>query len=334
MNAPEDFVDPVERKAADWVMRDRQGRLSPRQRREYERWRAADPLHAEAVTRAERAWQATAALRGLPGYRKPPRPAPMLEVRGWLQVLSRQPAVFAGACAVLLLGSWLLLAPPLWLQGVTSDYHTGTGETRTIELSDGSRIELGSRSILDVAYDDDWRLIRLLRGEAIFIPAPKAGRESRPFRVETPGAGITALGTRYLVGVTENRAGWLSVLQHRVELELSQDGTDDVGGYMLVEEGSSVAFDPRLGIRPLDDTPQELASWSEGLLVFRRQLLGEVVERLNRHRPGHILVMDGVLRNTPVSAVIRLDDLEQIPHRLARELGARTLELPGITLIY
>ena len=74
MNAPPQTTDPLERKAADWVMRHRQGQLSARELEAFQRWQEADPRHAAAAGRADRAWRATASLKRHPGYVKPQRP--------------------------------------------------------------------------------------------------------------------------------------------------------------------------------------------------------------------------------------------------------------------
>lgn len=326
MNASPQTIDPVERKAADWVMRHRQGQLSARELKAFRRWLAADPLHAAAAERADRAWQATAQLKRHPGYAKPQRPAR----RSWLQM----PLATGGLATSLALGCWMLLAPPFWLQALSSDYHTGFGEIRQITLADGSQVKLGSHSILKLAYNDQTRLVRLTQGEAVFTPAPVTKQERRPFTVRTSGADVTARGTRYLVSVGENREGWVGVLEHRVEVNLTQLELDDVAGSALLEQGSSLHYSPTSGLEPLKVSPEELASWQEGRLVFQRQRLSDAVARINRYRPGLVAVKGEALGNVKISAVMRLDNLDDALRRLASQAQASIVELPGLTLIY
>ncbi|MBN5522925.1 FecR family protein, partial [Pseudomonas aeruginosa] len=78
----------------------------------------------------------------------------------------------------------------------------------------------------------------------------------------------------------------------------------------------------------------DLTSWRRGLLVFDEQPLGEVVARLNRYRPGHLLVAPGALAQRRVSGVFRVADLEASLQSISDELGVRSLGLAGVTLLY
>ncbi len=80
--------------------------------------------------------------------------------------------------------------------------------------------------------------------------------------------------------------------------------------------------------------PHDLTSWRRGLLVFDEQPLGEVVARLNRYRPGHLLVAPGALAQRRVSGVFRVADLEPSLQSISDELGVRSLGLAGVTLLY
>ncbi|TDF82094.1 DUF4880 domain-containing protein [Pseudomonas sp. H9] len=308
------------------MVRQRQGRLSAREQKAFQRWLAADPLHAAAAERADRAWQATAQLKRLPGYTKPQRPPRPR----WFQM----PLATGSLVTGLALGCWMQLAPPFWLQALSSDYHTGFGETQQITLADGSQVQLGSHSILNVAYDDQTRLVRLSQGEAVFTPSPVTDQERRPFTVRTAGADITARGTQYLVGVADNREGWVGVLEHQVEVDLAHRELEDAAGSALLDQGKSLRFGPTSGIVPLNVSPDELASWQEGRLVFQRELLADAVARINRFRSGLVMVKGEALRNVQISAVMRLDNLDDALKRLAMQAHARIIDLPGLTVIY
>ncbi|MBH9465209.1 FecR family protein, partial [Pseudomonas aeruginosa] len=85
---------------------------------------------------------------------------------------------------------------------------------------------------------------------------------------------------------------------------------------------------------PLGGRLDDLTSWRRGLLVFDEQPLGEVVARLNRYRPGHLLVAPGALAQRRVSGVFRVADLEPSLQSISDELGVRSLGLAGVTLLY
>ncbi|WP_370526256.1 FecR family protein [Pantoea sp. Ap-967] len=330
---PSEPVDPIERKAADWVMKHRQGRLGPAEQAAYGRWLAADPRHAAAARRIDHAWRASAVLRQ--GYVRPPRPPRARGPLAWLQAGWRRPWACTGALSAVAVACWLWLAPPFWVQGLGADYQTGYGEVRHVTLDDGSQVEMGSRTLLSVNYDGQRRTVRLQRGEAVFTPSPVGEGEPRLFTVATPGATITARGTRYLVGVDKDeRSGWVAVLQHSVEINLVSHSLDDASASAVLQQGDSLRFGPHEGLKPLAQSPEELASWQQGKIVLRRQSLAEAAEQLGRYRPGLTVVRGDALRRLPVSAVARLDHVDDALRQLAGQAHARVLDVPGFLIIY
>ncbi|MBK5002787.1 DUF4880 domain-containing protein [Pseudomonas sp. S31] len=330
---PSDSIDPIERCAAEWVTKHRQGRLGPAEKAAYGRWLAADPRHAAAAQRLDRAWQATGALRQ--GYVRPPRPARGHGPLAWLQEALQRPKACAGALTGLAVACWLWLAPPFWVQGLGADYQTGYGEVRHVTLDDGSQIDLGSRSILSIAYDGERRTVRLKRGEAVFAPSPVGEAESRPFTVRTPGATVTARGTRYLVAVDEDeRSGWVAVLQHSVEIDLVPHDLDEASASAVLQQGDSLYFSPQAGLKPLEQSPQELASWQQGRVVLRQSTLAQAARQLGRYRPGLTLVRGEALGRLPVNAVVRTDNVDDALRQLAAQAHAKVMQLPGVLLIY
>ncbi|WP_333966871.1 FecR family protein, partial [Pseudomonas aeruginosa] len=147
---------------------------------------------------------------------------------------------WAAAAAVLLaLGSaWNERdAGVSWL----ADHATGKGEVRILRLVDGSEVELDAQSAIDVAYDSRERRVRLLEGSAIFRAAPRAGRETRPFVVESAGGSTRALGTRFLVSRNDDGSVQVGVLEHRVAVALAHPRTGTVGRREL-GEGESLRY--------------------------------------------------------------------------------------------
>ncbi|MCO3076857.1 DUF4880 domain-containing protein [Pseudomonas aeruginosa] len=288
MNSPQE-QQQIRQQAAEWAIRLDGGDLDRSRREALDGWLAADPRHPAALALAQRTWKQLGSLaEPRTMVQTPVASAPRRaggRRKGWRG--------WAAAAAVLLaLGSaWNERdAGVSWL----ADHATGKGEVRILRLVDGSEVELDAQSAIDVAYDSRERRVRLLEGSAIFRAAPRAGRETRPFVVESAGGSTRALGTRFLVS------------------------RNDEGG---VEA-------------PLGGRLDDLTSWRRGLLVFDEQPLGEVVARLNRYRPGHLLVAPGALAQRRVSGVFRVADLEASLQSISDELGMRSLSLAGVTLLY
>ncbi|MFD2427832.1 FecR family protein [Sphingobium scionense] len=82
------------------------------------------------------------------------------------------------------------------LLGTVDHYRTALGETRTVQLADGSRIHLNTNSSVEVALRDDIRQITLLKGEAQFDVAHD---KKRPFIVNADGTLVRAVGTMFNV---------------------------------------------------------------------------------------------------------------------------------------
>src|SRR3546814_16085472 len=75
------------------------------------------------------------------------------------------------------------------------------GERRTVRLADGTAITLNTDSAVRVGYVADRRLVRLLRGQALFEVAKDP---HRPFVVQAGAKQITALGTIFEVRLLDS----------------------------------------------------------------------------------------------------------------------------------
>ncbi|MGE8351539.1 MAG: FecR family protein [Pseudomonas protegens] len=323
--------------AADWAVRLQAGGLSASEQAQLAQWQAADPRHPQALAFARQTWDALGALRldpelaaTAPPRRQVGRPAAAVQ-----RPRRRRGLVRAASAAMLVLAVALG-----WLQGpqallyLQADYLTGKGEVRTVQLADGSTVELDSSSAIRLDYSGDKRQIQLLAGSAVFDVAPMVGEEKRPFIVQSAGGQTRALGTRFVVGRESDQQAWVGVLQHSVAVSLdapAQRGTSE----RVVQEGQSARYDPQSGVVALDGLDlQRATSWRRGVLVFDRQPLGAVVERLNRYRPGRVVLTNSALAQRQVSGVFRLDMLDAALVTLTQELQVQRFDLAGVSLIY
>ncbi|KAF0808244.1 sigma factor regulatory protein HasS [Alcanivorax sp. S71-1-4] len=317
MHEPNRQPDLLERQAAEWVVRLQRADLPPAERARLTRWLAQSPRHAAAYDRARQAWQLSGALRDDPLFTAPvPRAS----------AVRRYQPLWLAAC--------LMLAVTLgwqthWWQPLHSDFRTAAGEIRTVTLPDGSEVTLGGATALRLVYTDSERRVALLHGEAIFHPSPRAGSETRPFVVDTAGTLSQALGTRYLVRQLDDQHGWAGVLEHSIQVF---HATDERHALTLAA-GESARFSPEAIDRsPLD--PQQEAAWSRGMLMFRQQPLSEVTARLRQYGAPRTLILNPAVARTPVTAVFRLDNLQQALPTLRQELALRSLQLPGTLVVY
>jgi len=69
------------------------------------------------------------------------------------------------------------------------------------------------------------------------------------------------------------------------------------------------------------------------MLVFDDTPLAEVIDEINRYRPGMILLLNAQLGQRRVQARFRLDQLVQVAGLIRDACGARVAELPGGVLL-
>ncbi len=318
--------------AADWAVRLHAGALSDQEQAELRHWIARDSRHEGALRFAEQTWAALGEVhRDEPAHRQRPVAA-SLPVR---RSARRRPwqRVAAVALVVVVAGIGWVRGPQALLR-MQADYVTAKGEIRSVELADGSKVELDSASAIRVEYDGVQRRISLLQGSAVFDVAPRVGQESRPFVVQSAGGQTRALGTRFVVEREDDSQAWVGVLEHSVAVSLQAPPKRGVAD-RVVKEGQAARYSAHDGVLPLDQFDVDRAtSWRRGVLIFDRQPLAKVIEQLNRYRPGRVVLTDAGLGEREVSGVFRLDMLDTALGTLTQELQVQRLDLAGLSLIY
>ncbi len=190
-------VDPVTRAAVDWMLRLESGQACPSERQVFKAWLAESPEHMAA-------WQRVAGV-----LKTPLADLQAVERRSPGQLHAAREALLASPSAArkkALQGGLLLLLLGVGaagmvdrvtpLRGMMADQHTATGERRTIELADGSRLTLNARSAVDIQFSAGQRRVQLREGQ---LQVDVAADPQRPFVVATAQGQVKALGTRFMV---------------------------------------------------------------------------------------------------------------------------------------
>lgn len=284
------------REAAEWLVRlDHQCDDATQQA--FRTWLAADPLHPQTIAR-------------LQGYLSPLKQAP---ARAALR-RARQPrsaTVVKCLALALLLG---LGSGPLYQYSQrgywSADLDTASGQWRETLLADGSELQLQGGSAVDLHFDARQRRVKLLHGEILVTVAKDA---QRPFYVDTPHGSIRALGTRFLVELSDG-ATWVRMLESSTRL-------DSAGQTLTLDAGQRVRLDAHgLGrVETIDAGAQERA-WTARQLLASDEPLADVLERLARHRPGVLWFDRQALQGVRVTAMLPADDSERALRLLARTL--------------
>lgn len=193
-----------------------------------------------------------------------------------------------------------------------ADYSTGTGERRRFALADGSKVQLDSRSALDVHLDSRERRVVLREGQVHVQTATDA--------LQRPLCVITAQG-RY-----ETTQATFNLCQENGYTEL----TVDQGSVAVHLPGQAPAHAQagqqwritEAGPRLVEEPTFEGSAWIRGLLVTRHMPLQELAERLTRQRAGWVRC-DPAVAGLKISGVFQLDDTDNALRTLTHTLPVR-----------
>lgn len=230
-----------------------------------------------------------------------PRPSPVRLGLGGLVALAASLAVFIGIRLI-------------HVDGTAVRYVTQTGETRTVVLADGTRIEMNTGSTLSVAFSARERRITLEKGEALFQVARDP---TRPFLVAVAGRDVRDTGTVFNILHDRDRTV-VTVESGSVSISPAGAPLSDrsvqlaAGDQLAVQEGAGEIVD--------HVDPAQATSWRDGYLTYKGAPLSVVVADLNRYFSGHIVLTDKDAGARRFSGVLKVDDEDAVLNRLAQLL--------------
>lgn len=273
----------VARCAIEWWLKHQEGGLSDASAREWQDWRAADPLH-------EQAWQRIVAVnQRLAGLVPPPQSQlarAALVARGSTNrrrvIQTLTVAAFGAGLA------WQLEQRLPW-QGWVADARTARGERRRMSLPDGTQIVLNGASALDIEYNPRHRRLRLLQGEVLITTAKDTEQPARPFAVQTAAGDALALGTRFSVRALAGGDFQVAVFEGAVRLtpRLATQGSP------VLQAGEQATLSPD-GVSPPVPVNEDSTAWTEGMLVARGMALDQMLAALQPYSDATLACEPGV----------------------------------------
>lgn len=289
--------------------------VSAKEQEDFNRWLAANPQHTQA-------WNEVLDLFALLEA-----PAKTLRHQGSqssvMDITSRTCRwsfiPIRAAAALLLCTALTFFLQPEILQNLQSDYHTATGEQRQIDLADGSQLLLNTDSAVTVDVEGDVRRVQLLRGEVYF---EVAHAPQRPFWVETGEARARVTGTAFSVGRSEDNVT-ITVAEGRVETS-TQTYPEQI---TLLTPGESAFYQGQELVAKQAADVQRTLAWRQGQMVFVQATLAEVVEQINRYRPGRLIITGEQLKNRRITAVFSVNRLDDAVNALEQTFGIRARRL-------
>lgn len=293
------MADHMQEQAALWLAREDRG-LSDAEQAEMTGWLEAGTQNRVAYLRLKAAWRRADRLAS---HRSPMAPAPA----------HSRVRLLAAIAALLLLtaGAGGLVA---WRLRLQNTYETAVGATRTVQLADGTRMELNTGTRLLAKVSDTARTVTLEEGEAYFDVVHDA---RRPFTVYAGNRRITDLGTKFSVYRNGDDVRVI-VSQGRVKVAVLDGAGRPVearAGHVVVAGGAETL----VMARPMAQITDDLA-WREGMLIFHQQTLGEVADQFNRYNSRH-LVVEGDARNMRIGGSFKAANVDVFVHLLHRGFG-------------
>jgi transmembrane sensor len=317
----------VASQAADWVQKLASGDAAPCDVEAARRWRARDPMHEAAFVAAERVWCEISAARTVLHDPKINYATALDDFGRRRKTVNRRMILGGGVSAVAAVAAYGAIKPPLglWpsLSQLNADYRTGTGEQRNVNLSGDISVSLNTQTSLVIrpATAAEERL-ELISGEASFEMAARGART------------LTVLAAD---GTTTTEAGRFDI-RYATEGEHSPVTVTCFDGSVRIERGGGVA-ELRSGQRVRYNTtgmssiavvdPAIESAWQRGIVEFRNTPIGEVIEEINRYRPGRIVLMSGPLAQKQINGRFRIGEMDEILQQLQQALDAKIRHLPG-----
>ena len=168
---------------------------------------------------------------------------------------------------------------------------TGSNETATVLLDDGTVARLAPRSRLRLSENGGSREVSLV-GRGYFAVAKRNGEL---FRVLTPQGEVTVLGTRFELN-SDSEDLRLTVVEGTVELAVDEN-------VERVESGqiARVLRGTTLPVQTVEN-PAELIDWMGNFLAFQATPLGEAVREIERLYGVTVLIEDPALSSRTVTS--------------------------------
>ncbi|CAB3960109.1 hypothetical protein LMG7053_06159 [Achromobacter ruhlandii] len=216
-------------------------------------------------------------------------------------------------------GAWLAFKPPLGLwpavDELTADVRSGTGEQRRVALAGDASVQLNTQTRINLSRSGSAQQIDLLAGEVELLTA------GQPVSL-TAGAGrvSTASGcvnVRYTDGQVR-----VTCLEGSARVSLRQDAMELTAAQQVVLGAGGAS-----GPRRVD--PEQVTAWRRGVLQFNNVPLAQVVDEINRYRPGRIVLVSDRLAGSLVQARFSLDQLADAALLIRDAYGAQVTSLPG-----
>lgn len=316
MTAQKDTIaENIKETAGFWIVRLASPDCTPEDRCAFEAWRRADPEHQAAYDRQKRGEAFVDRNVGHPLLQELAEEVRAETEPQWNRrrafkwgAIAASLFVFATA-SIFAVNSFMPVGNTTAIAAVEA-YETAIGERSTIVLSDGTSLTLNTNSRVEVDFKAEQRDLRLLRGQALFEVAKDI---DRPFVVEAGDQRIVALGTAFDVRLDTTTGVQVTLIEGRVSVDdvlktspAVKDGAapQTPTNQVVLNAGERFVASAPAPTKVTRADLEEITSWRDGRLVFRKKPLADVIAEMNRYSAQQLVLSDDErLQDMTVSGV-------------------------------
>lgn len=351
----------VEEEAAAWLVTlDGDAEPSADELEALREWLDRSPEHRAQLGSLARFWGKLNILTEL----AVPLGRPQFQASARVDGLAQRPArqflragLIAAALIVGLAIAWVYKDQPDPIVNSNGLYATTVGQQQSTALADDSIVLLNTDTQIRVEFDENYRNIYFLQGEAHFTVARDA---QRPFRVYVGERMVQAVGTAFSVylkdteidvTVTEGKVALATVVgTGDGELPKQVNRIDAAGSGAVypvdnpvIEQIATISAGESATLRKSEEVdaaetvnkvesvePQDMArrlSWREGMLVFNGEALEVVVEEISRYTTVSIEFSDPALRATRIGGQFPIGETDAMFDALEANFQLRITRL-------
>ncbi|SPL69041.1 FecR domain-containing protein [Acinetobacter stercoris] len=287
--------------AAEWIVKMQSAPLTDKERQHFDEWRKKSVLHAQAWHKAE------LFLQHLGHFPE----------QGYHILQKSHSAARINMASKFILAFFMCFAMGAlwtsdWKDYYFSDYSTKVGESKHIELEDGTHIDINTQTAFDQKYSATQRQLILHYGEIQVKTGHEFQHLYRPFTVSTSDADMLALGTVFNVQHLKNKQNHtcVAVIESAVKITLKQNQK-----YTMLNQGEQICFDAD-HFEPKQPLNSNTYTWKNGVIMADELTLESLLTEVGRYHHGHVHIQSE-LRQLKVSGSYPVNDLHALGKALA-----------------
>jgi transmembrane sensor len=318
MSADDPEEHMIQEEAADWVAILTSGEARHADLEAFEFWRQQSSAHESAWRRAASSMQQLQNRLARPRSLRNDR----LTRHTTRQFITRRQAIGFTALAACAGAGVLIARPPLqlWpsLRELQAGHRTAAGEQKQLRFGASIRIDMNTRTSINIDATLGITQIELVSGEAVIT----SGAE-QAWQILAPHLTVQGLIDEVNVFSAGGKTR-LSCMSGTVECSRAGKSQRVDAGQTLIADAS----EPYI-MAPFASLAGPQATWRQGYLSYQREALRDVIADLNRYWKGRLILRDRALGERRVTARFELSKIDRVAQDISEVFGVPIREFPG-----